>query len=70
MLSAERRYDMKIYCVEQNEYNDNTDRYDICKGVVEVFSEKVEAFRFIDDITEIDKEDGYDYAYFIKTFDL
>lgn len=61
---------MKIYCVEQYEYNDNTDRYDICKGVVEVFSEKVEAFRFIDDITEIDKEDGYDYAYFIKTFDL
>lgn len=61
---------MKIYCVEQYEYNDNTNTYNICKGVVEVFSEKVEALRFIDDITDIDKEDGYDYAYYIKTFDL
>lgn len=61
---------MKVYCIEQFDYNDTTNRYDICKGVVEVFSEKAEAFKFIDDIEEIDREDGYDYAYFIRTFEM
>lgn len=61
---------MNVYCIEQYAYNEDTNTYNTCKGVVEVFSEKVEALRFIDDITDIDKEDGYDYAYFIRTFDL
>lgn len=61
---------MKVYCIEQYAYNEDTDTYDICKGVVDVFSEKVDALRFIDNIKDADKEDGYDFAYFIRTFDM
>lgn len=61
---------MKVYCIEQYAYNEDTDTYNICKGVVDVFSEKVYALRFIDNIKDADKEDGYDFTYFIKTFDM
>ena len=46
------------------------DKYYTPKDVVEVFSERVEALRFIDTIDEVDKEDGYDFSYSIKTFKL
>ena len=39
---------MNVYCIEQYAYNEDTNTYNICKGVVEVFSERVEALRFID----------------------
>ena len=39
---------MNVYCIEQYAYNEDTNTYNICKGVVEVFSENVEALRFID----------------------
>ena len=61
---------MNVYCIEQYAYNEDTNTYNICKGVVEVFSERVEALRFIDTLDEVDKEDGYDFSYSIKTFKL
>ena len=60
---------MNVYCIEQYAYNEDTNTYNICKGAVDVFSEKAYALRFIVTIEEVDKEDGYDYAYVIKTFD-
>ena len=61
---------MNVYCIEQYAYNEDTNTYNICKGVVEVFSERVEALRFIDTLDDVDKEDGYDFSYSIKTFEL
>ena len=61
---------MNVYCIEQYAYNEDTNTYNICKGVVEVFSERVEALRFIDTLDEVDKEDGYDFSYSIRTFEL
>ena len=61
---------MKVYCIEQYAYNEDTNTYNICKGVVEVFSERVDALRFIDTLEEVDKEDGYDFSYSIRTFDI
>ena len=61
---------MNVYCIEQYAYNEDTNTYNICKGVVEVFSERVEALRFIDTLEEVDKEDGYDFSYSIRTFDI
>ena len=49
---------MNVYCIEQYAYNEDTNTYNICKGVVEVFSERVEALRFIDTLDE----DGYDFS--------
>ena len=60
---------MNVYCIEQYAYNEDTNTHNICKGGVDVFSEKVYALRFIVTIEEVDKEDGYDYVYVIKTFD-
>ena len=28
---------MKVYCIEQYAYNEDTNTYNICKGVVEVY---------------------------------
>ena len=61
---------MNVYCIEQYAYNEDTNTYNICKGVVEVFSERVDALRFIDTLDEVDKEDGYDFSYSIRTFEL
>ena len=61
---------MNVYCIEQYAYNEDTNTYNICKGVVEVFSERVDALRFIDTLDEVDKEDGYYFSYSIKTFEL
>ena len=60
---------MDVYRIEQYAYNEDTNTYNICRGVVEVFSERVDALRFIDTLDDVDKEDGYGYAYVIKTFD-
>ena len=43
---------MNVYCIEQYAYNEDTNTYNICKGVVEVLSERVEALRFIDTLDE------------------
>ena len=61
---------MNAYCIEQYAYNEGTNTYNICKGVVGVFSERVDALRFIDTLDDVDKEDGYDFSYSIRTFDL
>ena len=61
---------MKVYVIEQHEYNEDTNLYDICNGSVEVFADKGDTERFIDQLSDSDREEGFDYAYFIKTFEL
>ena len=61
---------MKVYVIEKNEYNEDTNLYDICKGSVEVFADKGDTERFIDKLGDLDRDEGLDYAYFIKTFEL
>ena len=61
---------MKVYVIEKNEYNEDTNLYDICKGCVRVLADKGDTERFIDKLEDLDRDEGLDYAYFIKTFEL
>lgn len=61
---------MNVYVVMQYEYNEETGIYDTVKDAVEVFIDRYHANQFIKEMKELDKKEGYDYAYFIKTFEL
>lgn len=61
---------MNVYVVMQHEGNAETGNYDTVIDAVEVFVDRYHANQFIKEMKELDKDDGYDYEYFIKTFEL
>ena len=61
---------MNVYVVMQHEFNENNQLYDTVVDAVEVFVDRYYANQFIKEMKELDKDEGYDYAYFIKTFEL
>ena len=61
---------MNVYVVMQHEFNENNQLYTDVIDAVEVFVDRYYANQFIKEMKELDKDEGYDYAYFIKTFEL
>ena len=61
---------MNVYVVMQHEFNENNQLYDTVVDAVEVFVDRYYANQFIKEMKELDKDEGLDYAYFIKTFEL
>ena len=61
---------MNVYVVMQHEGNTETGNYDTVVDAVEVFVDRYHANQFIKEMKELDKDEGYDYEYFIKTFEL
>lgn len=61
---------MNVYVVMQHEGNEETGIYDTVIDAVEVFIDRYHANQFIKEMKELDKTEGFDYAYFIKTFEL
>ena len=61
---------MNVYVVMQHEFNENNQLYDTVVDAVEVFVDRYYANQFIKEMKELDKDEGYDYWYFIKTFEL
>ena len=50
-------------------YLSNTKYTDVIDAV-EVFVDRYHTNQFIKEMKELDEKEGYDYAYFIKTFEL
>ena len=61
---------MNVYVVMQHEFNEDTQLYSDVIDAVEVFVDRYHANQFIKEVKELDEKEGYDYKYFIKTFEL
>ena len=61
---------MNVYVVMQHGFNEDTQLYDTVVDAVEVFVDRYHANQFIKEMKELDEKEGYNYEYFIKTFEL